>query len=128
MAGAGYETRDAAVGRVVAVTILLSAVVTAVLFGVAALMRSLARSAAERDTAVHHLAVETPPPGPLLQPDPAAELAQHRALELRRTSEYAWIDVERGIVRIPVERALELIVERGPPPRPATPPAKGEVR
>jgi hypothetical protein len=85
----------------------------------------LEREAAERDTGVHPLAVDGPPPGPRLQANPAEELAEHRALELRRTSEYAWVDAERGIVRIPVERAVELIVERGVPPRTEK---QGEVR
>ena len=56
-----------------------------------------------------------PPPAPRLQSDPAGELAQHRALEARRTEEYAWIDRPAGVVRVPVERAMELLLERGLP-------------
>jgi hypothetical protein len=121
----GYETSDANVGRVVLITVVLGVVVTCVLFGVTALMGSFERSAAERASGLHPLAVDAPPPGPQLQADPAAELAEHRALELRRTSEYAWVDAERGIVRIPVEHAMELIAERGVPSREKE---RGEVR
>lgn len=39
---------------------------------------------------------------------PSPELAALRALEARRLSRYQWVDRKKGIVRIPVDRALEL--------------------
>ena len=55
------------------------------------------------------------PPGPRLQVKPEIELAAFRAQEDAILSSYAWVDKEQGVVRIPVEEAMRLVVERGMP-------------
>lgn len=40
-----------------------------------------------------------------------ARLSEHRAKAMEQTTTYAWIDEQAGIVQIPVERAMELVVE-----------------
>jgi len=52
---------------------------------------------------------------PALQAAPAQDMAAYRAEKSRQLHEYAWVDRERGIVRIPIERALELAVQRQAP-------------
>lgn len=52
------------------------------------------------------------PPAPRLQPDPAADLAAERAQQQSRLQGYAWVDREAGIARIPIGRAMALLVER----------------
>ncbi len=52
------------------------------------------------------------------------ELAQLRAAQQAELTGYAWIDEGQGVVRIPVERAMELTVEelnRPAPPQPLMP-------
>jgi hypothetical protein len=61
------------------------------------------------------------PPGPRLQVRPEIELAAFRAQEDAILSSYAWVDKEQGIVRIPVEEAMRLVVERGMPVFPSSP-------
>ncbi|MFH1845132.1 MAG: hypothetical protein ABIF77_18245 [bacterium] len=39
------------------------------------------------------------------------ELEQHRTAEAATLSEYRWLDREQGIVRLPIERAMELVAE-----------------
>ena len=54
--------------------------------------------------------------GPLLQVKPEEDLRwmrEHNTLDL---DSYGWVDRPRGVVRMPVERAMELIAERGLPP------------
>lgn len=53
------------------------------------------------------------PPGPRLQASPEAELESYRAHENALLSSYGWQDREAGTVRIPVGRAMELIVAEG---------------
>ena len=53
------------------------------------------------------------PAGPLLQVDPAAELAELRRQEQRALDGYGWVDRGAGIARVPVERALELVLAEG---------------
>jgi len=40
------------------------------------------------------------------------ELEQHRAAEHATLSAYRWLDREQGIVRLPIERAMDLVVEQ----------------
>lgn len=61
------------------------------------------------------IAPEIPPVG--LQRDPAAELAQVLEEQRARLGSYGWIDPEKRILHIPVERAVELLLERGLPVR-----------
>lgn len=53
------------------------------------------------------------PAGPLLQVDPAAELAELRRQEQRVLDAYGWVDRSAGIARVPVARALELVLAEG---------------
>ncbi|MEQ9318946.1 MAG: hypothetical protein RIF41_07280 [Polyangiaceae bacterium] len=64
------------------------------------------------------------PEGPLLQARPQAGLAILRAEEQLRLHHYAWLDRGEGVVQIPIERAMDLVAERGLPTREgAGPPA-----
>lgn len=51
------------------------------------------------------------PPPPRLQIDEAADLATYRRRETALLNSYGWIDRERGAVRLPIERAMELVVQ-----------------
>jgi len=59
------------------------------------------------------------PPEPRLQRYPARDMRDMRADEDRILNQYAWIDPDKGIVRIPVDRAMDLIAQRGLPAAPA---------
>ncbi|HJQ84172.1 MAG TPA: hypothetical protein VKA21_08855, partial [Candidatus Binatia bacterium] len=50
------------------------------------------------------------PPEPRLEVAPAAELQALRREEEARLHGYGWVDRDAGIVRIPIERAIELTV------------------
>jgi hypothetical protein len=62
------------------------------------------------------------PAGPSLQPLPALDLARFRAEEDLALGTYGWVDKDKGIVRIPIERAMRLLSERGLPAPAAAPP------
>jgi hypothetical protein len=57
------------------------------------------------------------PPQPRLQASPVKDLATFRAEEDAILNSYGPVDPEKGIVRIPVERALELVAKEGLPSR-----------
>jgi hypothetical protein len=71
---------------------------------------------------------ERPPPVPGLQARPADDLARQRARDAQRLGEYAWVDRPAGRVRLPIERAMELVLERGLPAREQASPGGGEER
>lgn len=56
-----------------------------------------------------------PPPGPLLQVAERLDLRLHRESQEKLIHETAWIDRDRGVVRIPIERAIEITAEHGFP-------------
>jgi hypothetical protein len=58
---------------------------------------------------------EKHPPDPQLQRHPAQDMRDWRATEDRALRQYSWIDPDKGIVQIPVQRAMELIAQRGLP-------------
>lgn len=57
---------------------------------------------------------------PRLQLAPAEDLQAFRAREDAELTNYGWVDRTAGVVRIPVERAMELIAQRGLPARSET--------
>jgi len=57
------------------------------------------------------------PPEPRLQTNPRQDLSDMRAREEQALQSYGWVDKNAGVVRIPIERAMQLVVERGLPTR-----------
>ena len=57
------------------------------------------------------------PPEPRLQTDPRQDLADMRAKEDDLLQSYGWVDKNAGVVRIPIEAAMKLTLERGLPAR-----------
>jgi hypothetical protein len=53
------------------------------------------------------------PPEPRLEVDGVAALKAFRADEDALVNGYGWVDPEKGIVRIPVDRALDLVAKEG---------------
>lgn len=62
----------------------------------------------------------TLPPYPRLQVSPPMELRNFRAKEDQVLTTYGWVDKSKGVVRIPIDRAMDLILERGMPATAAT--------
>jgi hypothetical protein len=54
-------------------------------------------------------------PQPRLQVSPPLDLEKLREIEERELTTYGWVDREKKIVRIPIERAIEILAERGLP-------------
>lgn len=52
-------------------------------------------------------------PPPNLEVNPRQELQALRLREDAELNQYAWIDRSNGVVRIPIERAMELMARRG---------------
>ena len=60
------------------------------------------------------------PPEPRLQTNPRQDLADLRAAEDETLTTYGWVDKNAGVVRIPIEQAMKLTLERRLPARTAT--------
>lgn len=74
---------------------------------------------AEKDTRVilpGH--VEQVFPEPRLETNERTELAPFRSQEEEQLNSYGWVDQHAGVVHIPIERAMQLIAQRGLPTTP----------
>src|SRR5262245_46291538 len=115
----GYETTDVNPKTLLmwvaglACMILLSIVVAWVFFDV------LAGYARRADPQISPLAAaeQGPPPDPKLVPDEPNDLASVREEEEQVLDSYGWIDKDRGLIRIPIARAIELVAKEGLPSR-----------
>lgn len=58
-----------------------------------------------------------PPPEPHLLVNPGQNLKAVRAAEESILNSYDWVDREQGLVRVPINRAIEILAERGLPAR-----------
>ena len=61
------------------------------------------------------------PPAPTLLRDEPANLKTFKDTEHSALTSYGWVDQAAGTVRLPIDRAKDLIIERGLPVRGATP-------
>lgn len=117
---AGHETTDASAyyvglfGLGMAIMIVLSMLFLYKLFWrfEAIVKRS--------DPVVSPVATSQIPPEPRLQAQPGEELIHLRREEDEALRTYKWIDQQQGIVQVPIERAIDLLSERGLP-EPTTP-------
>src|SRR5262249_8402345 len=103
-----------AFGAALTVVALLISLVTYVLF------RYLDAREARKVTAQYPLAAgrgDRLPPEPRLQTDPRQDLADLRARENETLKTYGWVDRNAGIVRIPIDDAIRLTLQRGLPSR-----------
>jgi hypothetical protein len=114
------ETSDVAIGGIFAfaVTLIVTLVVVSGLVWV--FYSSLRREAAQPVPAEFPLAATSMrrlPPEPRLQTEPREDLRTLRESEERTLTTYGWVDKNAGIVRIPIDQAMKLTVERGLPTR-----------
>jgi hypothetical protein len=61
---------------------------------------------------------ETGFPDPRLETDERTQLNDIRLAEEQNLNRYDWVDQKTGTVRIPIERAMDILAQRGLPVRP----------
>ena len=120
----GHETADADIGPLIKFAIfmaLTTVVCAAICVGLYKYLdRREAREKAGRYPLAAGLARPLPPP-PRLQNYPFYDLKALRGDENRVLEHYGWVDKNAGVVRIPVERAIDVLAEKGLPYRTAAP-------
>jgi len=110
-AALGHETADInvwAVGRFAIALVVVTSISLVLLFGLMKYFESQYRP--EVATLVD------PPrvfPEPRLQRTPILDLKAFRAQEDKVLDSYAWVDQPRGIVRIPIDLAIDVLATRG---------------
>ena len=124
----GHETEDAEGGPLLGFALFLAlivAVCAAIVIGLYNYLDSREiREKAGRYPLAAGLPAELPPP-PRLQNYPFTDVKDLHKEEARYPDHYAWVDRNAGVVRIPVERAIDILAARGLPHREAAPAEAG---
>jgi hypothetical protein len=66
-------------------------------------------------TALIKAQAPTEPPEPRLQGNPQLDMRKMREEEDAVMNHYAWVDPDQGVVRLPVQRALDIVAQKGLP-------------
>ena len=114
----GYEDYHLNIGPILAATAAIISIALLSFIAMWAMFHGL-------EQAVIYMADDPPPMaahqkpyrGPLIQTVPSAELTQVRTETNRTLTEYGWVDRDAGVVHLPIERAIDLMLERGFPVR-----------
>jgi hypothetical protein len=72
--------------------------------------------------------VRTLPPEPRLQVNAPQDLERYKAEQTKMLDSYGWVDQKAGIVRIPVERAMDILLQQGFPVRSNSPETSGTLQ
>lgn len=117
--GRGFEERDANVKGLLQFALWLAVVLAVTLVGMRWTFDYFKRAEPLGQTASPLVTATKPvlPPAPRLQVQPHLELADYCAAQQQEVTTYTWVDRQSGDVRIPIDRAMDLILERGLPAR-----------
>lgn len=116
----GPEGSDANVRDVIFSGLGVAAVTLVICLLMLGLFRFLAGS---RETAApaNPLAGSQIPPEPRLEVQPWEQLKRLRAHEDEVLNSYGWVDKSKGIVHIPIGRAIDIVAQQGLPTRQEAP-------
>ncbi len=118
------EESDVDVRGLFAFAASLALVVVFVCFAVWLLFQFYAARESRKTTPEFPLAIEQGnrlPPEPRLQTNPRQDLSDLRSQEEQLLTSYGWVDKNAGLVRIPIDQAMKLTLQRGLPTRQAKP-------
>ena len=118
--GAGYERRDANVRALLKFAFWMAVVLAVVMVGMKWTFDYYSRTQSLGAPASPLFAGRELPPSPRLQVQPRLELKDYCAAQEQRVNSYAWVDRSSGVVRVPVDRAMDLLLARGLAARPAS--------
>jgi hypothetical protein len=113
----GHETRDANVKWLFGIVFFLlfsGLIIHGILASVLSLLKGRV-SPADLWEPVARPRSLTQPAGPQLQISPPMDLQKFRAREENQLNSYGWVNRTAGVVRIPISRAMELVLQEGLP-------------
>jgi hypothetical protein len=120
----GYETRDANVPAVLGFLIVLSMVLVFTSILCWGMVRYYSAARAKLTPTSPFSATRQLPAGPQLQVNPRQDLLRFRAQQEHSLESYSWESREDGTVRVPIERAMDMLLKQGLPVAQTAPPAE----
>jgi hypothetical protein len=116
----GYEVRDASIKGLITFAVVLALVLFATLVSMRYMFSALNKLTPLGETASPFDNGRNSPSGPLVQAQPHQDLTAYCANQSQTVGTYAWVNKDGGIVQIPIDRAMDLTLQRGLPSRSAT--------
>src|SRR6185436_20170837 len=106
-----HEDRDIRVGTLVWLGALMAAVTIATFVAMGVMFQRMEAREDANDRPRPPMAVRghPEPPAPRLEIAPSRTRTRQRAHEKEILTTYFWVDREQGVVRIPIERAMDLV-------------------
>ena len=121
----GYEPRDIDLPVIIKATIFLFAFFGLTAFATIGVFWLFVKQEVVTEKGEPKIARQMPPPDyPLLQESPVKgdkhiDIQKFRTEEDQRVNSPAWRDKQKGIVRIPVDKAMDILLQKGLPTRAA---------
>ena len=115
---AGYERRDAHVAALLKFAFWMAVTMAVVMVGMKWTFDYFSRTQPLGAPASPLFAGRELPPSPRLQAQPRLDLKDYCAAQEQGVNSYGWVDQPSGIVHIPVNRAMDLILAQGLAARP----------
>ena len=112
-----HERSDADVASLSMIFAFLFLSCVAIFIGVTVLMHHFQRHGSAVTAGVQNIPATTARTftGPKLEVSIAADLARLRQSERHSLNTYGWVDRRAGVVRVPIDRAMQLLLQRGLP-------------
>lgn len=110
-----YEDSEVSIGRLFAFAGGVVGLVVLGVIGSAAVFHFFVRHQPLGPPASPFEDVRPVPPEPRLQTDAPLDLKRYRQDQENILNTYGWVDAHAGVVRIPVERAMDVLLEKGIP-------------
>ena len=123
-----HETRDANIRNLIIFAICLALMVITGLVVSRGVFQHYASSQGLGPPASPFENVRTLPSGPRLQVTAPQDLKQYEAAQDEILKSSGWVDRQAGIVRIPIDRAMDILLQKGLPLRGTTPEKPGSPK
>ena len=112
----GHETSDVGIGLIVKFIVVFALIIAVSMPLLWWMLRHFENQANKNDVDVPPIAdLSRDPPGPRLQAAPAQDFAAFRKKQLDHLEGTGWVDRDQKIIHIPIQRAMELVLEEGLP-------------
>lgn len=111
----GYEDSDVSVGRLFSFAAGVVGLIVLGVLGSAAVFHFFVQHQPLGPPASPFEDVRTVPPEPRLQVSAPLDLKRYRDDQEKTLQGYGWVDSQGGVVRIPIDRAMDLLLQKGYP-------------
>ena len=124
----GHETSDANIRNLIISGVLLCCLVIAGLLVSGGVFHYFVGHQGLGPPASPFEDVRMLPPEPRLQVSAPKDLKQYKAAQGEILNSYGWVDQKAGVVRIPIDRAMDILLQKGLPVRGTTPAKQGMLK